>query len=128
MTLMQVLRTFSIRDEKVAALAVVAAVCGALAAVPVPSGMRALPLLVFVLAGPGCAVMCWVDLPPAVTTAAVVGISIAALMAVAVVMAWLQFWHPVASCLIFAAVVAASGLIRLWTLRAVVTETGSPSW
>ena len=105
------------RDERIAATAVGAAACGALATVPAPPAVRAVLLLVFVLSGVGSAVMCWVDLPAAVTVAAVVGISIASLMAVAVAMAWLQFYHPVPSCLLIAAGVAASGLLRLHTLR-----------
>ncbi|MGE2731545.1 hypothetical protein ACQI4F_18875 [Mycolicibacterium vaccae] len=110
-----------------AATAVGAAMCGALATVPVQSPLRAVLLLVFVLAGVGSAVMCWMDYPVAVTVAAIVGISVASLMAVAVAMAWLQFFHPVPSCLLIAALVAASGLFRLHTLR-VPTGRVVSSW
>lgn len=121
------LRTLSRREQKVAAVAMIAAVCGALAAIPVPSPWRAVPLLIFLLVGPGSAVMCWVDLPPAPTIAATVGISLAAFMAVAVAMAWLQFWHPVPGCLLIAAIVAASGLSRLRTSPGSLAEA-SRSW
>lgn len=121
------LRALSSRDEKVAAMAVAAAACGALAAVPMPAPLRGLALLAFLLAGVGSAVMCWIDLPVAATMAAVVGISIASLMAVAVAMAWLQFWHPVPSCLLIAVLVAASGFARLRTLRGPIAEA-DPTW
>lgn len=117
MTLIHRLRTTSGHDELVAMVAVMAGICGALSAVPAPSSLRVLPILVFMLVGAGSAVMCWIDLPPAVTVAAVVGISIASMMAIAVTMAWLEFWHPKWSCLILAGLVAASGAARLLTLH-----------
>lgn len=107
----------SSRDQSVAAATVAAGACGALASAPLPPALRVLPLLVFMLTGVGCAVMCWIDMPTAPTVAAVVGISLAAMMAVAVTMAWMQFWHPVPSCLILASLTTASGLIRLRTLH-----------
>lgn len=121
------LRTLSSRDERVATVSLAAAACGALATVPVSTPLRGVVLLAFVLTGVGSAVMCWIDLPAAVTMAAVVGISIAALTAVAVVMAWLEFWYPVPSCLIVAALAALSGAIRLRTLRDPATEA-DPTW
>jgi hypothetical protein len=80
--------------------------------------------MVFVLTGVGSAGMCWVDLPPAVTVAAVVGISVTYVVALATAMTWLDVWYPIPSCLISSVLVAASGLARLRTLQKVTTEAG----
>ena len=110
------LRTVSGRDEVIAMVAVCAGVCGAMAVLPV-----------FMLVGVGGAVMCWVDFPPAPTIAAVLGISIASMMAFSVVMAWLQFWHPLLFVLGIGGVVTASGLLRLRALGHPIVG-GGRSW
>lgn len=117
MTLIDRLKTAPRHDGIVATVAVITGVCGVLAVIPAPPALRVLPILVFMLGGAGSAVMCWIDLPAAVTTAAVLGISIASMMALAVAMAWLEFWHPVWSCLILALIVTASGTLRLQAIR-----------
>lgn len=117
MTIFMRQSTLTGRHLLVARAAVVAAVCGAASAVPVPSEIRALPLLVFVIVGPGSAVMSWLDFPGGATMAGIVGISTTSMMALAAAMAWLQFWHPGPSCLVLAAVVAASGIARIRALQ-----------
>lgn len=107
--------TVSSQAEVVAKSALVAGVCGVLSTVPISPPLQALLLLVFVLAGPGSAVMCWIDFPPAVTVAAVVGISVASVLALAVATAWLAVWLPIPSCLLLSAVAMTSGFARLRT-------------
>lgn len=103
-------------------LAFVAGLSGAVSTVPFSSALQSLLLMVFVLAGVGSAAMCWVELPPAVTVAAVVGLSIASVVAAATSMAWLDMWYPIQSCLILSVVVAASGFARLKTLQRTATD------
>ena len=110
--------------EIVAKSAIVAGLCGALSTVPVSSPVRALLLLVLVLVGVGSAAMCWVDLPPAITAAAVVGFSVTAVMSLAVVMAWLGVWYPTPSCLLVSIVVVICGFARLKKLQTPTAETG----
>ncbi|MCI4674458.1 hypothetical protein [Candidatus Mycolicibacterium alkanivorans] len=112
--------------DAVAKVAIYAAACGILSTVPVWPPLQALLLLVFLLTGPGSALMCWAALPPAVTVAAVVGLSVSSVLATAVAMAWVPFWGPVPSCLVLSAAVITSGLVRLRALRKPVTESATP--
>lgn len=121
------LRTVSGRDEVIAMVAVCAGVCGGMAVLPVPPVLRAVPLIAFMLVGVGSAVMCWVDMPPAPSIAAVLGVSIASMMAFSVVMAWLQFWHPLLFVLGIGGIVTGSGLLRLRALGHPIVG-GSRSW
>ncbi|OAN36802.1 hypothetical protein [Mycolicibacterium iranicum] len=127
MTVVKRLLELSGRHEWVAALGVIAALCGALATVPVQTPLRAVLLLGFLLVGPGAAVMCWIYMPASATIAAVVGISIASVAALSVTMAWLRFWHPVPLTLTLSAAVAAGCLIRLRGLHN-TASTGDPTW
>ncbi len=120
----QRLQALSGRDESVAALGLIAACCGALAAIPVHTPLRGALLLPFLLVGPGAAVMCRIDMPTAPTVAAIIGVSISAVTAVAVAMAWLRVWQPVAACLLLAAAIAGSCLFRL---RGALAADG-PAW
>jgi CHASE2 domain-containing sensor protein len=110
--------------EIVAKSAIIAGFCGALSTVPFSSTVQALLLLVLVLAGAGSAAMCWVDLPPAVTVAAVVGISVISVMSLASAMAWLGVWYPIPSCLLVCLVVVTCGVARLKKLQTEMAETG----
>jgi hypothetical protein len=110
----------------VAKAAIAAGALGIVSTVPVWSPLQGLLLLVFLLTGPGSALMCWVALPPAVTVAAVVGLSVSSVLATAVAMAWVPFWGPVPSCLLLSAVVIISGFVRLRALRKPVTESATP--
>ena len=117
-------RTTATRQaEIVAKLAIAAGVCGALSTVPFSSTVQSLLLLVLALVGAGSAAMCWVDLPPAVIVAAVLGISIISVLSLSVVMAWLGMWNAIPSCLLLSAVVVVCGYARLRTLR---TSTAEP--
>lgn len=111
------LMTAASQEEVVAKAALVAGVCGGLSTVPFAPPLQALLLLVFVLAGPGSAVVCWLEFPPAVTVAAVVGISVASVLALAVATAWMAVWLPIPSCLLLSAVGVTSGFARLRNLR-----------
>jgi hypothetical protein len=112
--------------DVVAKVAIFAGACGILSTVPVWPPLQGLLLLVFLLAGPGCGAMCWAALPPAVTVAAVVGLSVAAVLAMAMSMAWVPFWGPIPSCLVLSAVVITSGLLRLRVLRKPLPESVVP--
>jgi CHASE2 domain-containing sensor protein len=119
------LSTIALRQaEIVAKAAIIAGFCGAISTVPFSSTLQALLLLVLVLVGAGSAAMCWVDLPPAVTVAAVVGISVISVMSLAVVMAWLGVWYPIPSCLIVSIVVVTCGFVRLKKLQSPMAESG----
>lgn len=111
--------------ELVARAAIIAGVCGALSTVPIAPPAQAVLLLVFMLVGPGSAAMCWAELPPAVTVAAVLGVSVSVVLALAVAMAWLTIWVPIPLCLLLAAAAVASGVIRSRSLR---RWGGPPSW
>ena len=107
-------------------IAIAVGTCGILSTVPIWSPLQALLLLVFLLTGMGSAAMCWVALPPAVTVAAVVGLSVASVLAVAVIMAWVPFWGPIPSCLLLSAVAISSGFTRLWVSRKPVRKSAIP--
>jgi CHASE2 domain-containing sensor protein len=109
--------------EIVAKSAIIAGFCGALSTVPFSSTLQALLLLVLVLVGAGSAAMCWVDLPPAVTVAAVLGISMVLMLSLSVIMAWLGVWYPIPSCLLLSTVIVLCGYARLRTLRTKMVET-----
>ena len=101
-----------------AGLAVIAGVSGALSIIPFSSVLlRSILLMVFLLAGVGSAVLCWLDLPSGAAVAGVIGLSVAAVIALATSMVWLRIWYPVPSCLVLSFTVASIGLIRLWTLK-----------
>lgn len=110
----------------VAIVAIIAGVCGVLSTVPVLFGLQAVLLVAFMLAGPGSAVMCRVDLPPAVTVAAVLGISVTSVFSLSVVMAWLGVWYPTWSCVLMSLLVMVSGGGRLRTLRTSMAKAGRP--
>src|SRR6476620_11559900 len=77
-----------------ARLAVIAGVSGALSTVPFSSVLlRSILLMVLLVAGVGCAVLCWLDLPTGATLAGVIGVSVAAVIALATSMVWLQIWY-----------------------------------
>lgn len=113
--------------DVVAKVAIVTGTFGILSTVPLWPPLQGLLLLVFLLAGTGSAAMCWSALPPAVTVAAVVGLSVASVLLVAVAMAWVPFWGPVPSCLLLSAAVITSGFVRLRALRRPTPE-GSMPW
>jgi hypothetical protein len=100
-----------------AQLAVMAGVSGALSAIPFSSVLQSILLMVLLIAGVGSAVLCWLGLPSGAAVAGVIGLSVAAVIALATSMAWLRIWYPVPSCLVLSFMVASIGLIRLWTLR-----------
>jgi hypothetical protein len=110
----------------VAWAAVAAGAAGLLSTVPVWSPLQAVLLLVFILAGPGCAAMCWAALPPAVTVAAAIGLSVASVIATSVAMAWVPLWGPVPSCLVLSAAASASGLLRVRALHRSAREAALP--
>jgi CHASE2 domain-containing sensor protein len=115
-----------VQADVVAKSALACGACGLLSTVPVSSALQGVLLLVFMLAGPGSAAMCWVDLPPAVTVAAVIGVSVATVFALSVAMAWLGWWLPVPSCLLLSVLAITSGLLRLRALRRTATGSRRP--
>jgi hypothetical protein len=110
----------------VAIVAIIAGACGVLSTVPVLPGLQGVLLVAFMLGGPGCAAMCWVDLPPAVTVSAVLGISVTSVFSLAVVMAWLGVWYPTRSCVLISLVVLVSGVVRLRTLQMSIAKADQP--
>jgi hypothetical protein len=115
------------QTELVADAAIAAGAMGLLSTMPVWPPLQAVLLLVFTLTGPGSAGMCWAALPPAVTVAAVVGLSVAAVLGASVAMAWVPFWGPIPSCLLLSSAVVLSGVLRLRALRKPSPE-GAVSW
>jgi hypothetical protein len=110
-----------------ATLAVTAGVVGALSTIPFSSVLlRSFLLMVLLVAGVGSAVLCWLELPTGAAVAGVVGVSVAAVIAVATSMVWLHMWHPIPSCLAMSFTVTAIGLIRLWTLREAANSEPMP--
>ena len=76
--------------------ALAASVCGAISAVPIlPSAVRAVALLFFVLVGPGSAMLSWFDLPRETVLALVAPLGIAITVLAATAAAFASMGHPV---------------------------------
>ncbi len=75
-----------------ALLGLFAVLCGALALVPLPSGLRAVALGVFVLVGPGIAVVRRLPLPAPAAVAAVPTIGLTTVAATTSVLLWFHRW------------------------------------
>lgn len=88
--------------------ATAAALCGVLALLPLPSGLRATALAVFVLIGPGAALMAWLRLPRAVAIAVTPVVGFATVTAATAVLAWTHRWPPVPLLVLLIAVVVGS--------------------
>jgi hypothetical protein len=103
--------------QVLALLAVFAGTSGALSTLSASPVLRSILLMLFLLTGVGSAILCWLELPIGATVAGVIGLSLAAVIAVATAMVWLQTWYPAPSCLALSLIVVSTGLIRLWTFR-----------
>ena len=108
--------SISLAPVAIALLAVLAGTAGGLSTVLSAPALRCFLLLLFVLTGVGCAILCWLELPTGAAVAGIVGLSLAAAIVVGTAGAWLHAWYPIASCLAVSLIVLSSGLIRLWTL------------
>ena len=114
---------------RLADLAVVGAVAGAVALTEVPSVLRATCLSVFIAVGPGAAVLTWVRIPrrALLSTVPVLGAAIITLVAIAAM--WSYRWSPVD--ILWVQVVAVAGSSAYWyyrTGRDATGETREWSW
>lgn len=101
------------QQDKFALAAVAAGIAGLLAIVPFGAAPQALLLTLFVVAGPGSAIVSWIDLPAGAAVAAAIGVSLAVIIAVTTVQLWLRIWAPNVTCLVMAVAVVLVGLARI---------------
>ncbi|CAN5340294.1 hypothetical protein BH09ACT7_BH09ACT7_06190 [soil metagenome] len=104
----------------------VAALSGILATIPSLPVVQSLFMLVLLLCGAGSAVLCWVELPTGASLAGVIGLSLAAVIALTTLLVRWNVWHPELSCVILSLAIASSGLARLWTLKECPTVAAVP--
>ncbi|MGE2736219.1 hypothetical protein [Mycolicibacterium vaccae] len=100
---------------RMADLAAVGAVAGAVALTGVPFWLRAACLVVFLALGPGSAVLTWVPVPRRMLPATVPVLGIAIATSASIVSLWCHHWAP--SPLLGALVVAAAASSAYWYLR-----------
>ncbi|QBJ97638.1 hypothetical protein ERC79_18105 [Rhodococcus sp. ABRD24] len=100
------------RMRRLDAVALVS-VCFAFATLlPIPGPLQAVLLTVFLLVGPGAAVMTWIRVPAAAVVAAVPVVGIAAVAASTTVLAWFHRWPPTGLLLALAGAVLVSASIH----------------
>ena len=96
-------------------LAVAGAVAGAIALLDVPSGLGAVCLALFILVGPGAAVLTWVSIPRRALPATVPVLGMAITTLVTIIAMWSYRWHPEA--ILWVQVVAVVGSSAYWYYR-----------
>ncbi|WP_460354299.1 hypothetical protein [Mycobacterium sp. ZZG] len=103
-----VLRRIPVTPIRMADLAAVGAVAGAVALTGLPSPLRAIALAVFIAIGPGAAVLTWVRIPrrALLSTVPVLGMAIATLAAITAM--WSYRWEPAGILWVQVLVVASS--------------------
>lgn len=94
-------------------LALIAAVCGVAALVPLPAELRAALLAIFVLVGPGTAVVTWMTIPVAAKFAVVPVVGLAAVSGATAILAWAHRWPPTGLLLVMVAAVVGSAVRHL---------------
>ena len=95
---------------RLADAALVAAVCGLMGLIPLPSPVRAVLVAAFVFVGPGAAITTWVHLPRRLLPAAAVTLSMSATTIVAIGAMWSYRWNPTGILVVGALAVAASSI------------------
>lgn len=100
-----------------AQISVLAGVSGVMSTIPSSPVVQSLLLLVLITTGAGSAALCWVNIPAGAAGSGVIGVSLAAVVILTTTTAQWELWRPVESCVILSAMVACSGLVRLWSLR-----------
>ena len=79
---------------RLADAALVAALCGLLGLIPLPTPVRAVLVAAFVFVGPGAAITTWVHIPRRLLPAAVVTLSMSVTTIVAIGAMWSYRWSP----------------------------------
>ena len=100
------------RYYDVAALA--SAVAGLTSLAPLPSSVNAVLLTVFVLIGPGLAIVTWLRIPLAAAVAAVPVLGLSVVTAATTVLAWFYRWPATGLLLVMVLAVVASALRHRW--------------
>ncbi|SEC16412.1 hypothetical protein [Rhodococcus koreensis] len=100
------------RYYDVAALA--SAVAGLTSLAPLPSPVSAVLLTVFVLSGPGLAIVTWLRIPVAAAVAAVPVLGLSVVTAATTVLAWFYRWPAIGLLLVMVLAVVASALRHRW--------------
>ncbi|MBJ7337661.1 hypothetical protein [Mycolicibacterium sp.] len=103
------------QGRTLAASSVLAGAAGMAATVPGAPIMQSIALLVLLVWGAGSAIACWFELPTGASVAGVIGLSIAAVVAMTTLLVRWDAWHPKLACLCLSIVVATSGMVRLWS-------------
>ncbi|MGH3637861.1 MAG: hypothetical protein ACRDUX_02425, partial [Mycobacterium sp.] len=92
--------------------ALVSAVLGLLSFAPLPAGVRAILLAVFILTGPGLALVSWVRLPLPASVAAVPVTGLSVMAGSTAAMAWAKVWFPGPLAMTLIGAVTISALVR----------------
>ena len=100
------------RYYDVAALA--SAVAGLTSLAPLPSSVNAVLLTVFVLIGPGLAIVTWLRIPLAAAVAAVPVLGLSVVTAATTVLAWFYRWPATGLLLVMVLAVVVSALRHRW--------------
>ncbi len=101
-----------------AAIALVSATVGLVAAIPVlPDWFRGLCLFFFVFTGPGAALCAWMRLPGAVSGFVLTATGPVMVVLYSTLAAQYGGWHPVASVILLATACLAAALARWWVAR-----------
>lgn len=110
-----VLRRIPVAPVRMADLATVGAVAGALALTGLPSAVRAVALVVFIAVGPGAAVTTWVRIPrrALLSTVPVLGMAIVTLTTIAAM--WSYRWDPLG--ILWVLVLLVAGSSAYWYRR-----------
>ncbi len=101
---------------RLADAALVAALCGLLGLIPLPTPVRAVLVAAFVFVGPGAAITTWVHIPRRLLPAAVVTLSMSVTTIVAIGAMWSYRWSPTGILVVGTLAVAASSCY--WYFRA----------
>ena len=100
------------RYYDVAALA--SAVAGLMSLAPLPSSVSSVLLTVFVLVGPGLAIVTWMRIPVAAAVAAVPVLGLSVVTAATTVVAWFYRWPATGLLLVMVLAVVVSALRHRW--------------
>lgn len=100
---------------RMADLAAVGAVAGAVALMNLPAGLRAISLAVFITIGPGAAVLTWVRIPRRALLSTVPVLGAAIITLVAITAMWSYRWSP--PDILWVQVIAVAGSSAYWYYR-----------
>lgn len=108
-------RRLPVMPLRMADLAVVGAAAGVIAMTGLPSAVRAVSLVVFILIGPGAAVLTWVRIPRRALVSGVPVLGMAVVTLVTITAMWSYRWSP--PDILWTQVVAVAGSSAYWYHR-----------